>query len=155
MDNYLSQRVLIVEDDGTSRKLLRGILKKIGFTQIDEAASGEDALTKMKSQTISMVLADWHMPGISGLELLKIIKKDQNLNQTKFLMVTVESRETNILEAVRAGVDGYIMKPYSKPSIQQKIDAIFSNHHINCQTSEFSAHALSNPTEHPTAITTS
>ena len=155
MGDYLSQKVLMVDDDGTSRKILRGILQKIGFIQIEEVESGEAALTKLQEDTVGLVLADWHMSGMSGLELLKLIKNDQRLQHPKVLMVTAESRQANILEAVRAGVDGYIMKPFSRANIQQKIEAIFSNHQPGTQAKDSSTHSAANPTELPTAATTS
>ena len=155
MGDYLSQKVLIVEDDGTSRKILRGILQNIGFIHIDEVESGEEALTKLQDDAIGLVLADWHMSGMSGLELLKLIKKDQRHQRPKVVMVTAESRQANILEAVRAGVDGYIMKPFSKANIQQKIEAIFSNPQPEEQAGPSSTHAESNPTEHLTTASTS
>ena len=155
MGDYLSQKVLIVEDDATSRRVLRGILNRIGFEHIEEVESGEAALTKLDDDTIGLVLADWHMSGMSGLELLKHIKHDQTRQHLKVLMVTAESRQANILEAVRAGVDGYIMKPYSKANIQQKIDAIFSNHQPEGRAGNPSTSAESNSTEPLTTASTS
>ena len=155
MDDYLSRKALIVEDEATSRKILRGILQNIGFIQIEEVESGEEALSKLQDDTIGLVLADWHMSGMSGLELLKHIKNDQTRQHPKVLMVTAESRQANILEAVRAGVDGYIMKPFSKANIQQKIDAVFSPHQPQGQAGEPSTHGESNPAEHLTTASTS
>ena len=155
MGDYLSQKVLIVEDDGTSRKILRGILHNIGFIEIEEVESGEAALTNLQENQIGLVLADWHMAGMSGLELLKLIKTDQRHQRLKVLMVTAESRQANILEAVRAGVDGYIMKPFSKANIQQKIEAIFSHHQPEEQTGPSPSQSESNPTEHLTTASTS
>ena len=115
---------------------------------LTKSRSAEAALPKLDDDTIGLVLADWHLSGMSGLELLKHIKNDQTRQHPKVLMVTAETRQANILEAVRAGVDGYIMKPFSKANIQQKIDAIFST----CtspggQAGEPSSQVESNPTE--------
>ena len=155
MGDYLTQKALIVDDDATSRRVLRGILNRIGFTDIEEVESGEEALTKLHEDTIGLVLADWHMSGMSGLDLLKHIKHDQTRHHPKVLMVTAESRQANILEAVRAGVDGYIMKPFSKANIQQKIDAIFSHHQPEKPAGTSSTHSESNPTEPLTTTSTS
>ena len=155
MGDYLAQKALIVDDEGTSRKILRGILHNIGFIEIEEVESGEAALTNLQENQIGLVLADWHMSGMSGLELLKHIKHDQTRQHPKVLMVTAESRQANILEAVRAGVDGYIMKPFSKANIQQKIEAIFSNHQSETQAGTSPTQSESNPTEHLTKASTS
>ena len=127
MKEYVKKTVLIVEDDGTSRKLLRRILRNIGFEQVEEAESGEEAPEKIKNQEIELVLADWHMSGITGLKLLKLIRAEETFKHIQFLMVTSESSQANVLEAVRTGVNGYIMKPFSKNSVLQRIEAALKN----------------------------
>ena len=149
------QKVLIVEDDGTSRKVLRTILEDIGFQEIEEAESGEDALKKMQDQAVKLVLVDWHVSGLSGLDLLKTIKGAGHLTHVKIFMVTNNNRETNILEAVQAGVDGYIMKPFSKTNIQQKIEAVLTNQLFEPTTPGCPVEAESPQTEQPAATVTS
>ena len=115
------QSVLIVDDDAVSRKKLCRIFQRLGIEQVKEAEQGDEALTMLKEQPIDLVMADWHMPGLDGLDLLKAIRADENLRETPVYLVTVEGRQTQIVEAVQAKTTGYIMKPFSQESIKEKL----------------------------------
>ena len=115
------QSILIVDDDPVSRKKLFRIFNRLGFEQVKEAAQGDEALTMLKEQPVDLVMADWHMPGLNGLDLLKAIRADENLRETSVYLVTVEGRQAQIVAAVQAGATGYIMKPFSQESIRQKL----------------------------------
>lgn len=125
MKHHLAITVMIVDDDATSRKLLKSILLSIGIQAIDEQESGEAAWDRLQDRPVDLILADWHMGDMSGLELLKRVHGDARFQQTKVVMVTSEDRQTHIVQAIRTGIHGYIMKPFSKHSIQEKILALF------------------------------
>ena len=135
MEDYFNKKVLIIDDDGRARKFLRRILRGIGFEQIEVIDNGEKAVSKIKDQGFELILVDWHMSGVTGLDLVKIIRQDETQKQTQVLMVISEDEQANILEAVKAGINGYITKPFSKHSIHQKIDAVFQNlTTVNCSS---------------------
>ena len=115
------QSILVVDDDAVSRKKLCRIFQRLGFEQVKEAERGDEALTMLKEQPVDLVMADWHMPGLDGLDLLKAIRADENLRETPVYLVTVEGRQTQIVEAVQANTTGYIMKPFSQESIKEKL----------------------------------
>ena len=115
------QSVLIVDDDAVSRKKLCRIFQRLGIEQVKEAAQGDEAFTMLKEQPVDLVMADWHMPGMNGLDLLKAIRADENLRETSVYLVTVEGRQAQIVEAVQAKTTGYIMKPFSQESIKEKL----------------------------------
>ena len=124
--------VLIVDDASTQRAFLRKILEKNGIKLIDEAASGEEGLTKLKSaasegKKYSLIIGDWNMPIMNGMELLKRVKKDPSLKDVPFLMVTAENEAGTIQEAYREGVNGYLSKPFSAQMLWQKISEIYEN----------------------------
>lgn len=115
------QSILVVDDDAVSRKKLCRIFQRLGFEQVKEAERGDEALTMLKEQPVDLVMADWHMPGLNGLDLLKAIRADENLRETSVYLVTVEGRQAQIVEAVQAKTTGYIMKPFSQESIKEKL----------------------------------
>lgn len=118
-------KVLIVDDFATMRKIVRNILKQIGFEDISEAEDGNAALQVLKSETVGLVVTDWNMPNMTGLDLLRNIRQDPKLGQTPVLMVTAEGLKENVLEAVKAGVNNYVVKPFTAEVLQEKIEAIF------------------------------
>jgi two-component system, chemotaxis family, chemotaxis protein CheY len=122
--NY-SMKVLIVDDFATMRKIVRNILKQIGFEDITEAEDGNAALQVMKTEAVGLVVTDWNMPNMTGLDLLRTIRQDPKLGQTPVLMVTAEGLKENVLEAVKAGVNNYVVKPFTAEVLQEKIEAIF------------------------------
>ena len=121
----LDMNVLIVDDFATMRRILRNILRQIGFTNITEADNGKAALTELKKQQFDLVLCDWNMPEMSGLELLQNLKSDDGLKDVPFVMVTAEANKDNIIEAVKAGVSSYVVKPFTADTIGEKLKKIF------------------------------
>lgn len=119
-------KILVVDDFATMRRIIKNILKQLGYTNIEEADDGSSALAKLKSVKIDFVITDWNMPNMSGLELVKAIRADDALKATPILMVTAEALKENIIEAVKAGVNNYIVKPFTADVMKEKIDKIFT-----------------------------
>jgi len=120
-----NMRVLIVDDFATMRRILKNILKQIGFKNISEADNGKTALKELKNEQFDLVLCDWNMPEMPGIELLKQVRSDEQLKGIPFVMVTAEAKKENILEAVKAGVSSYIVKPFTAETINEKLKKIF------------------------------
>ncbi len=118
-------KVLVVDDFATMRRIIKNILRQIGFTNIIEADDGSTALPILEKDNIDLVITDWNMPKMSGLELLKAIRSNPNLKDTPVLMVTAEALKENIIEAVKAGVNNYVVKPFTAQTLQEKIEKIF------------------------------
>jgi len=118
-------KVLVVDDFATMRKIVRNILKQIGFEDITEAEDGNAALRILKSDKIGLVVTDWNMPNMSGLELLQEIRKNSQTSNLPVLMVTAEGLKENVMEAVKAGVNNYVVKPFTAEVLQEKIETIF------------------------------
>jgi two-component system, chemotaxis family, chemotaxis protein CheY len=123
MDNK-TIKILVVDDFATMRKVVRNLLKQIGYENIIEAEDGVSALKILKSQKIDFIVSDWNMPNMSGLDLLKIVRADSELGATPFLMVTAEALQDNVVAAVRAGVSNYIVKPFTAETLNGKIQKI-------------------------------
>ncbi len=117
-------KILIVDDFATMRKVIRNLLKQGGYENIEEAEDGQMALNELKTKEIDFVISDWNMPKMTGLELLKAVRGDAKLSKTPFLMVTAEALQDNVLEAVKAGVDNYIVKPFTSEVLSEKIEEI-------------------------------
>lgn len=122
MDSSL--KILIVDDFSTMRKILTNILKKLGFTNVSEAVNGKTALEKLQNGKFDLVFCDWNMPGMLGIDLLKIIRSDNELKDLPFVMVTAEAMKDNIIQAVKAGVTSYIEKPFSAETVSQELNRI-------------------------------
>jgi two-component system chemotaxis response regulator CheY len=118
--------VLVVDDHGTMIKIVRSQLRQLGFVEVDEANSGEEALTRMCVRRYGLIFSDWHMEPISGLDLLRAVRGDASLKRTPFIMVTGESRSENVIAAKKAGVSGYIVKPFNAEMLKAKIEAVFA-----------------------------
>jgi two-component system, chemotaxis family, chemotaxis protein CheY len=118
-------KVLVVDDFATMRKIVRNILKQIGFEDITEAEDGNAALRVIKSEAIGLVVTDWNMPNMSGLDLLKEIRGNSQTASLPVLMVTAEGLKENVMEAVKAGVNNYVVKPFTAEVLQEKIETIF------------------------------
>ncbi len=118
-------KVLVVDDFSTMRKIIKGIMRKLGFTNLEEAEDGTTALPKLRSDKFDFVISDWNMPNMNGLEFLKAIRSDEDLKGLPFLMVTAEAKKENILDAIKAGANNYIVKPFTEEILQQKLDDIF------------------------------
>ena len=114
-------KILIVDDFATMRKVIRNLLKQLGYENIVEAEDGVAALRILRSQKIDLVISDWNMPNMTGLELLKEVRADGELNATPFLMVTAEALQDNVIAAVKAGVNNYIVKPFTAEVLNEKI----------------------------------
>ena len=121
----LNIRVLVVDDFATMRRIIKGVLKQLGFSNIVEAEDGDVALEELKKDEYGLILADWNMPNMSGLELLKAVRSDKNLQGIPFIMVTAEGQKDNILEAVKAGVSNYVIKPFTPETINEKLKKVF------------------------------
>lgn len=121
----LKMNVLVVDDFATMRKIVKNILRQIGLESLFEADDGKAALAVMRHEDIHFVVSDWNMPKMSGLELLKEIRADPNLKETPFLMVTAEGQKDNIVEAAKAGVSNYVVKPFTMDVLHEKIKKIF------------------------------
>jgi two-component system, chemotaxis family, chemotaxis protein CheY len=120
-------KILVVDDFATMRKVVRNLLKQVGYDDIVEAEDGVMALKALKSQKIDVVVSDWNMPNMSGLELLKAVRADAELAKTPFLMVTAEALQDNVVAAVKAGVNNYIVKPFTAEVLSEKIKKIMES----------------------------
>jgi len=120
-------KILVVDDFATMRKVVRNLLKQVGYEDIVEAEDGVMAMKALKSQKIDVIVSDWNMPNMSGLELLKAVRADADLAKTPFLMVTAEALQDNVVAAVKAGVNNYIVKPFTAEVLNEKINEIMKN----------------------------
>lgn len=118
--------ILVVDDFSTMRQIVKKSLKQLGFQNITEAVDGADALKKLQTEEFKFVISDWNMPNMMGIDLLKAVRSDDKLKGLPFLMVTAEAEKENIIEAAKAGVSQYIIKPFTVDSLEQKIGSIFS-----------------------------
>ena len=121
----LSMKVLVVDDFATMRRILRNILKQIGFTNITEADNGKAALKELKKEKFDLILCDWNMPEMPGIDLLSAVRSDDALKHIKFVMVTAEAQKENIVEAVKGGVSSYIVKPFTAETVSEKLIKLF------------------------------
>jgi len=119
-------KILIVDDFSTMRRITKNLLRELGFNNTEEADDGLTALPMLQSGSYDFLITDWNMPGMEGLELLKIVRKDPNLKTIPVLMVTAESKRELIMEAAKSGVNGYIVKPFTAATLQEKIEKIFA-----------------------------
>jgi two-component system, chemotaxis family, chemotaxis protein CheY len=123
----LTMPVLVVDDYNTMIRILRNLLKQLGFDDIDDAADGSAALSKMREKRYGLVISDWNMEPMTGYELLKEVRSDPNLSRTPFIMVTAESKTENVIAAKKAGVNNYIVKPFNAQTLKSKIEAVFAD----------------------------
>ncbi len=122
----LSMPVLVVDDYNTMIRIIRNLLKQIGFQDIDDAPDGSAALGKMHEKKYGLVISDWNMEPMTGYELLKEVRGNPGLAKTPFIMVTAESKTENVIAAKKAGVNNYIVKPFNAQTLQSKIEAVFA-----------------------------
>jgi two-component system chemotaxis response regulator CheY len=118
-------KILIVDDFSTMRKIIRNILTQLGFKNILEADDGTTALEILKKEKVDLIISDWNMPKMSGLELLKTVRSDENLKDVPFVMVTAEAQKENILEAIKYKVNQYIVKPFTPETLKEKLEKVF------------------------------
>jgi len=122
----LSLSVLVVDDASTMIRIVSTMLRQIGFTDIDEVQGGATALTKMRIKRYGLVISDWNMEPITGIDLLRQVRADPDLGEIPFIMVTAETRTKNVIAAKDAGVSNYIVKPFTAQMLKAKIDAVFA-----------------------------
>jgi two-component system chemotaxis response regulator CheY len=120
----LSTPILVVDDYQTMIRIIRNLLKQLGFDDVDDAADGTAALSKLKDKRYGLVISDWNMEPMTGYELLKEVRSDDSLRATPFIMVTAESKTDNVIAAKKAGVNSYIVKPFNAQTLKAKIEAI-------------------------------
>jgi len=121
----LSMPVLLVDDYNTMIRIMRNLLKQLGFVDIDDASDGSAALAKMRERKYGLVISDWNMQPMTGYTLLQEVRADPGLSRTPFIMVTAESKTENVIAAKKAGVSNYIVKPFNAQTLKTKIDAVF------------------------------
>jgi two-component system chemotaxis response regulator CheY len=121
----LSTPVLVVDDYQTMVRILRNLLKQIGFNDVDDASDGQAALEKLRAKKYGLVISDWNMAPMTGYELLQQVRADPDLNALPFIMVTAEAKTENVVAAKKAGVNNYIVKPFNAETLRTKISAVF------------------------------
>jgi two-component system chemotaxis response regulator CheY len=119
-------KFLVVDDFSTMRRIVRNLLKELGFANVQEAEDGVDALNKLRSETFDFVVSDWNMPNMTGIDLLRAIRADNNLKHLPVLMVTAEAKKENIIAAAQAGASGYVVKPFTAATLDEKLKKIFA-----------------------------
>ncbi len=119
-----SIKILIVDDFATMRRILKNILKQLGFKNLVEADDGTSAWEVLEGQSIDLIISDWNMPKMTGLELLKRVRESDKYKTAPFLMVTAEAQKQNVIEAVQAGVSNYVVKPFTAEAISDKLEKI-------------------------------
>jgi two-component system chemotaxis response regulator CheY len=122
----MSMPVLVVDDYNTMIRIIRNLLKQLGFEDVDDASDGSAALNKMREKKYGLVISDWNMEPMTGYELLKEVRADPGLTKTPFIMVTAESKTENVIAAKKAGVNNYIVKPFNAQTLKTKIEAVFA-----------------------------
>lgn len=118
-------KFLVVDDFSTMRRIVRNLLKELGYTNVDEAEDGVMALAKLRSETFDFVVSDWNMPNMDGLTMLQNIRADPALCKLPVLMVTAEAKKENIIAAAQAGANGYVVKPFTAATLDEKLAKIF------------------------------
>ncbi len=128
-DYFVDKRmkILVVDDFASMRQVVKKTLISMGFSNICEAAGGADAMRKMTEEdSIGLIISDWNMPNVTGLDLLTFVRSNNDLAKVPFLMITAEGKPENIIQAAKAGVSQYIVKPFTAEALQQKLEAVFS-----------------------------
>ena len=120
-----NMKVLVVDDFSTMRRIVKNLLRDLGFTNIQEADDGSTALPMLQGGSFDFVVTDWNMPGMQGIDLLKAIRADANLAHIPVLLITAEAKKEQIVMAAQAGVNGYIVKPFTAATLKTKLDKIF------------------------------
>lgn len=118
-------KILVVDDFSTMRRIIKNLLRDLGFTNVDEADDGKTALPILQQGRIDFLITDWNMPGMTGIDLLKTVRADPNLSHIPVLMVTAEAKKEQIVAAAQAGVNGYVIKPFTAVVLKEKIEKIF------------------------------
>jgi len=122
--DFKEMKFLVVDDFSTMRRIIRNLLKELGYNNVDEAEDGSMALAKLKRETFDFIVSDWNMPVMDGLELLKAVRADPKLTHIPMLMVTAEAKKENIIAAAQAGASSYVVKPFTAATLDEKISKI-------------------------------
>ena len=126
MSVNLAMPILVVDDYNTMVRIIRNLLKQIGFQDIDDASDGTSALRRLRERPYGLVISDWNMEPMTGYDLLKEIRADPQLAAIPFIMITAESKTENVIAAKKAGVNNYIVKPFNAQTLKSKIEAVFA-----------------------------
>jgi len=118
-------KILVVDDFSTMRRIVKNLLTELGFTNISEADDGKTALPILEQGGIDFLVTDWNMPGMAGIDLLKAVRANNELSSLPVLMVTAEAKREQIMEAAQAGVNGYVVKPFTADTLKEKVDKVF------------------------------
>jgi len=119
--------ILIVDDYKTMLRIIRNLLKQLGFNNVDEATDGSDALSKLRAKRYELVISDWNMEPMTGLQLLREVRADEELKGMPFIMITAESKTENVIAAKEAGVNNYIVKPFNAATLKTKLTSVIGN----------------------------
>ena len=122
-----SMPILVVDDYQTMVRIIRNLLKQLGFENVDDASDGNAAIAKMRDKKYGLVISDWNMEPMTGYELLRQVRNEAEIAETPFIMVTAESKTENVIAAKKAGVNNYIVKPFNAQTLKSKIDAVFGD----------------------------
>lgn len=120
-----NMKILVVDDMSTMRRIIKNIMKQLGFANVEEAENGHEALEKLRAESFGFVISDWNMPVMTGIDLLRAIRADDKLKAIPVLMVTAEAQKENLVAAIQAGVSNYIVKPFTVEVLQEKMNKIF------------------------------
>lgn len=123
----LNMKVLIVDDYKTMLRILRNLLRQLNFTNIDEAEDGAEALTKLRQEKFDLVISDWNMEPMTGIQLLREVRADDSLKHLPFIMITAESKSENVIAAKEAGVSNYIVKPFNAETLKTKLVSVLGD----------------------------
>lgn len=123
----MSMPILIVDDYKTMLRIIRNLLKQLGFENVDDASDGSSALQKLREKEYGLVISDWNMEPMTGLQLLREVRADKSMQDVPFIMVTAESKKENVIAARQAGVNNYIVKPFNAATLKQKIASVLGN----------------------------
>ena len=118
--------ILVVDDFNTMRRIVKTCLGQLGFTNITEAEDGKVALGKLENGDFKLVISDWNMPNMMGIDLLRAVRSDEKLKNIPFVLVTAEGQKENVIEAAKAGVSNYVVKPFTADTLQVKLEAVFN-----------------------------
>ena len=122
----LSINVLVVDDFATMRRIVKGVLKELGFKNIVEADDGSSALQELKKDDFGLIVSDWNMPKMTGLDLLKAVRADDKYKNIPFIMVTAEGQKDNVVKAIKAGVSNYVVKPFTPDTLKEKLEKVLN-----------------------------
>ncbi|MEM1401028.1 MAG: response regulator [Pseudomonadota bacterium] len=120
----MTMPILIVDDYKTMLRIVRNLLKQLGFENVEEASDGSEALNKMREQKFDLVISDWNMEPMTGIQLLREVRGDDDLKNTPFIMITAESKKENVVAAAQAGVNNYIVKPFNAATLKTKLTSV-------------------------------